>query len=111
MHKEGVKDKATELTTRLAASGLRVKTIFQTRAPLEICRARNEGHPAAHRDRPEDIENGQCVAVRRDNSEKIAVPLDALEEKIPAILEDVQKGLYEKALKKSNRQHAPGANR
>ena len=46
---------------------------------------------------PKDIENNQCVAVRRDNREKTFLSLDNLTEAIPALLEEVQKGLYEKA--------------
>ena len=46
---------------------------------------------------PKDIEAGHCVAVRRDNGEKIAVALDELEARIPALLEDVQQGLFDKA--------------
>ena len=46
---------------------------------------------------PKDIEAGHCVAVRRDNGEKITVALDELEARIPALLEDVQQGLFDKA--------------
>ena len=46
---------------------------------------------------PKDIEVGHCVAVRRDNGEKITVALDELEARIPALLEDVQQGLFDKA--------------
>ena len=48
---------------------------------------------------PKDIENGQCVAVRRDNGEKIVVALDELESRIPEILKDVHKGMFDKAKK------------
>ena len=46
---------------------------------------------------PKDNEAGHCVAVRRDNGEKITVALDELEARIPALLEDVQQGLFDKA--------------
>ena len=46
---------------------------------------------------PKDMENNQCVAVRRDNREKTYVFLDELEARIPALLETVQQGLYDKA--------------
>ena len=46
---------------------------------------------------PKDIDAGHCVAVRRDNGEKITVALDELEARIPALLEDVQQGLFDKA--------------
>ncbi len=38
-----------------------------------------------------------CVAVRRDNREKVTVELDKVAEKLPQVLDMVQKGLYEKA--------------
>ena len=46
---------------------------------------------------PRDLEKGQAVAARRDNGEKAFLPLDGLEEQIPALLETVQKALYDKA--------------
>ena len=46
---------------------------------------------------PKDMENGQCVAVRRDNREKTFLSLDELEARIPGLLADVQTGLFEKA--------------
>ena len=47
---------------------------------------------------PKDIENNQCVLVRRDNREKTIVPLDQLEEKILELLKAVHDGLYQRAL-------------
>ena len=48
---------------------------------------------------PRDIENGVCVAVRRDNFEKTTVNLSELTEAVPALLEAVQQGLYDRAKK------------
>ena len=47
---------------------------------------------------PKDIEQNQCVLVRRDNREKIVASLDRLLEEIPKVLQAVHDGLYEKAL-------------
>lgn len=47
---------------------------------------------------PKDMENNQCVLVRRDNREKTFVSLDELEDRIPRLLQAVHDGLYEKAL-------------
>ena len=57
---------------------------------------------------PKDIENGVCMAVRRDNGEKLSVSLDEIAEKIPALLDEVQKGLYAKA-KKNLEEHTYAA--
>jgi prolyl-tRNA synthetase len=46
---------------------------------------------------PKDIENNQCVAARRDSGEKINIPLSNLETQIPALLEEIQTGLFKKA--------------
>ncbi len=46
---------------------------------------------------PRDMENGVCVAVRRDNFEKITVKIDELAARVPELLDAVQSGLYEKA--------------
>ena len=46
---------------------------------------------------PRDIENGECVLVRRDTSEKCTVRLDNLEEEINTLLEDIQKNMFEMA--------------
>ena len=46
---------------------------------------------------PRDIENGECVLVRRDTLEKCTVRLDNLEEEINTLLEDIQKNMFEMA--------------
>ena len=46
---------------------------------------------------PRDIENGQCVLVRRNDGEKIPVALADLEAAVQEQLAAVQQGLYEKA--------------
>jgi prolyl-tRNA synthetase len=48
---------------------------------------------------PRDIKNKQVVAVRRDSLEKEPIALDALKEHIPLVLKDIQKSLFESALK------------
>ena len=46
---------------------------------------------------PRDIENGECVLVRRDTLEKCTVRLENLEEEINTLLEDIQKNMFEMA--------------
>ncbi|NJK52423.1 MAG: proline--tRNA ligase [Leptolyngbyaceae cyanobacterium SU_3_3] len=46
---------------------------------------------------PKDLANKSCVLARRDTGEKISVPLDQLEERIPEILESIQTTLFKKA--------------
>ena len=46
---------------------------------------------------PKDIEKNQVVLVRRDTKEKEFVPMDQLEERIPALLEEIHIALFNKA--------------
>ena len=48
---------------------------------------------------PKDMEQNQCVLVRRDNGEKYTVSLDGMEETIEKFLQDVHDNMYQKALK------------
>lgn len=43
---------------------------------------------------PRDIENGQCIIVRRDTLEKITVELSEITSKIDEILNDIQNNLF-----------------
>lgn len=100
MHKAGVLDKAKELAARLKAAGLRVKSDLSDQSPgWKFAEYEMKGVPLRIEIGPKDIETGQCVAVRRDNGEKLQVGLNELETRIPEILRDVQQGLYEKAKK------------
>ena len=46
---------------------------------------------------PKDIENNQCVLVRRDTREKTVVSLDEVENVVPELLETIQKDMFERA--------------
>ena len=46
---------------------------------------------------PRDVQNNSVVLVRRDNRVKEQVPLEALETRLPALLEEVQKALFQRA--------------
>ncbi|MDR1891543.1 MAG: proline--tRNA ligase [Oscillospiraceae bacterium] len=96
-HKPGVLCKAEEICQRLAKV-CRVKTDVSDQSPgWKFAEHEMKGVPVRLEIGPRDIENGQCVAVRRDNLEKTALPLDGLEESIPALLAAVRDGLYQKA--------------
>ncbi len=99
-HKPGVADKAGELVARLKAAGIRVRGDFSDNSPgWKFANWEMKGVPLRLEIGPKDLENGQCVAVRRDNGEKAFLPLDRLEESVPALLEAVQQGLFDKAKK------------
>jgi prolyl-tRNA synthetase len=101
-HKEGVLDKANELKERLSKI-VRVKLDDSDQsAGWKFAEYEMKGVPLRIEIGPRDIENNQCVAVRRDNREKIVINLDELEKRIPEILDDIHNGLYTKALNRRN---------
>ena len=97
-HKPGVLDKAEELRARLSKT-VRVKLdASDNSAGWKFAEYEMKGVPLRLEIGPKDIENNQCVLVRRDNREKTFVSLDELETVIPALLKAVHDGLYQKAL-------------
>lgn len=97
-HKPGVTEKAEELVSRLKAAGLRVKGDFSDNSPgWKFAEWEMKGVPLRLELGPRDMEQNQCVAVRRDSGEKTFLPLDGLEQAVSALLETVQQGLFEKA--------------
>jgi prolyl-tRNA synthetase len=100
MHKDGVLENAEALTARLKAAGLRAKIDKSEQSPgWKFAEHEMKGIPLRIELGPKDIENGQCIAVRRDSGEKITVAIDTLEKRIPEILGEVHQGLYDKAKK------------
>lgn len=47
---------------------------------------------------PKDLENNRVVAVRRNTGEKEEVPLEELSNRIPALLQEIQEDMLQKAL-------------
>jgi prolyl-tRNA synthetase len=48
---------------------------------------------------PKDIQKNQVVLARRDTREKLLAPQDQLAERVPALLDEIQKNLFERAKK------------
>ena len=86
-HKEGVLEKAEELKTRLAASGIRVKLDDSEKSPgFKFSEQEMRGIPIRIEIGPKDIQAGQCILVRRDTREKTVVALEDLEAKTNRII-------------------------
>ena len=99
-HKPGVTEAAEQLVERLKNQGLRAKGDFSDNSPgWKFAEYEMKGVPLRIEIGPKDLEKNQCVAVRRDNGEKITLSLDELETKVPELLDQVHNGLYEKAAK------------
>ena len=96
--KEGVLDKAYNLLDRLKAAGIRARIDASNNSMGWKCAQwEMKGVPVRLEIGPRDIENNVCMAVRRDNGEKVTIGLDELEAMIPQVLDQVQQGLFDKA--------------
>ena len=100
-HKEGVEEKVSEVYNKLKEK-FRVEKDFRKQVSPGVkfndCEMR--GIPLRLEMGPRDIENGECVLVRRDTSEKISVKLENLEETISKLLEDIQNNMFEMCKKR-----------
>ena len=99
-HKAGVLEKAEELTQTLKAAGLRVKLDDSEQSPgWKFAQYEMKGVPLRLEVGPKDIENGQCVLVRRNDGEKVPTSLADVAAAAQTQLDAVQDGMYQKALK------------
>ena len=97
-HKEGVIEKAQEVKERLAKQFRTDIDISDNSPGWKFAQYEMKGVPLRLEIGPKDIEQNQCVIVRRDNREKTFVSLDELESKVTELLQAVHDGMYEKAL-------------
>ena len=98
-HKPGVLEKAAELWDRLADK-YRVKLDDSDNSPgWKFAQYEMQGVPLRVEIGPKDIENGQCVLVRRDTREKQFISLDQLEAAVEQGLQDLHDAMYQRALK------------
>ena len=108
-HKPGVTERAQALFEEIKTAGVRAKIdLSDNSLGWKCAQYEMKGVPLRVELGPKDIENGVCMAVRRDNGEKLSVSLDEIAEKISALLDEVQKGLYAKA-KKNLEEHTYAA--
>ena len=98
-HTPGATEKAQELYEMIKASGIRAKIDLSEQTPgWKFAEYEMKGFPLRLEVGPRDIENGQCVLVRRDTREKIVCKFEDLTTTIPALLDEIQTALYNKAL-------------
>ncbi len=97
-HKPGVLDAAGALLDRLLAIGVRAKMDDSDQSMgWKAAEYEMKGVPLRIELGPKDIENGQCVLVRRDSGEKVPVALTDLEKAVPEMLDAIHQGLYDRA--------------
>ncbi len=95
--KEGVLEKAQEIKAALSEK-FTVKLDDSNKNPgWKFSEQEMRGIPVRVEMGPRDIEANQAVIVRRDTREKITVSIDELADRIPEILDTIQKDMLERA--------------
>ena len=99
-HKEGVLDAASAMLERLQKAGIRAKMDSSDQSMgWKAAEYEMKGVPLRVEIGPKDMEKNQCCICRRDTGEKVFVPLAELEEDVRWLLDEVHKGLYNRAKK------------
>ena len=97
-HKPGVLEAANGLKERLANAGFRVKLDDSDNSMGWKCSEYEmKGVPVRVECGPRDLENGQCVIVRRTDREKVICKLEDLETAVAQQLQLVHEGMFARA--------------
>lgn len=97
-HKEGVLDKAYDLRDQLNDI-VRVDIDASDNMPgWKFNESEMKGYPVRIEIGPRDIEKEQVVLVRRDTGDKEFVAMNELETRLPDLLEEIQKNLFDQAV-------------
>jgi prolyl-tRNA synthetase len=98
--KEGVIEACEALKAELETAGIRVALDKTDNSPgWKFNEWEMKGVPVRIELGPRDIEAGKMLCARRDNFEKIELPLENAANSVKELLASVQKGLLEKARK------------
>jgi prolyl-tRNA synthetase len=98
--RETVLPRALEIKQALVAAGIRVTLDERDERPgWKFAEWELRGVPLRLEIGPKDIEKSQVMIARRDTREKLALPLEGLPARLGDLLQDVQRSLYERALK------------
>ena len=96
IHKEGVNEKTQELYNSLKNKfRMEIDLRDQVSPGYKFNDWEMKGVPLRIEMGPRDIENGVCIIVRRDTSEKITVNINELENKISELLEEIHTNMYQ----------------
>jgi prolyl-tRNA synthetase len=98
--KETVLPTCERIRTELVAAGLRVRLdADESQTPgWKFSEYEMRGVPLRLEIGPKDIEKGQVMLARRDTREKLALPLDGFEVRIRSLLDEIQQGLFKRAV-------------
>ncbi|KAM9764785.1 bifunctional glutamate/proline--tRNA ligase isoform 1-T1 [Menidia menidia] len=97
--KDALLAQCTKYLRRLLDAGVRVKTDLRDNySPgWKFNHWELKGVPIRLEVGPKDMQQKQCVAVRRDSGAKVTIPEVEVEKRMVAMLEDIQNSLYKKA--------------
>jgi prolyl-tRNA synthetase len=98
--KETVLPKAEAIRDELTAKGVRVLLdASEENSPgWKFAEWELRGVPLRLEIGPKDLEKGQVFSARRDTREKAAIPFGDLATRVPALLDEIQQGLFAKAV-------------
>lgn len=97
-HKEGVMERARALYGEMKEAGYRVEIDDSDKSTgWKFSEQEMLGIPLRIELGPKDIEKNQAVAVRRDNREKLIIPLNEVGERLGGILAAMQGDMYKRA--------------
>lgn len=97
--RDQVMEKFDPLFAALKAAGVRVKADLSEATPgWKFNEWEMRGVPLRLELGPRDVKNNQCVLARRDTGEKISVSLDEATTRVPELLQEIQRNMFEKAV-------------
>jgi prolyl-tRNA synthetase len=98
--RETVLPRAQEIQKELAAAGIRVTLDEREERPgWKFAEWELRGVPLRVELGPKDIEKSAVLVARRDTREKQSVPMDGLAGRLRELLDEIQKNLFERAVK------------
>ena len=99
--KETVLPKCEEIKAQLIAAGIRVKLdADESQTPgWKFAEYEMRGVPLRLEIGPKDIEKNAVFAARRDTRAKASMPMDGLAGAIKGLLDEIQQGLFDRAVK------------
>ncbi len=99
-HKPGVTETAVKIKDEIAEYARAQIDLSEQSPGWKFAQHEMRGVPIRLEIGPRDIENGQCVLVRRDTSEKYTVAMSELKKKILWLLDDIHLNMYKTAEKR-----------
>ena len=98
-HERAAVSELVERVEKMLKGKVRVKVDMSENTPgWKFNEWEMRGVPVRMEIGPRDVQNNSVMLVRRDNRAKEAVSVDVLDTRLPALLEEVQRGLFQRAL-------------